>query len=385
MADWLSKLVSVGTNLAAIAGPKTVASLVGLDSQGLENIINALGQPTLCYIPIMSEKLTVRRTADIGTTMLISQTDQTKEYITDNAAPRPRTWTGSGYISSLAPVVENGLILKPSLLVQQTVLEAAADSRQPVKFKTDTGEVVDVLIADLQISSSVKGAGIKEISYTVQEVKILENAFTVDNIADKLLTAAATKSIPLRSILNLGGNTALLAGTVSTALALLQKPADLEAYIQKEAEAYFPEDTEEDTEQNPISLTLIGQDVTGKYAYSTFRLVNVAIADTDTEMQQTLTVGDLTFLLVLTWTEVQEAEVDDAGNIVTPAVFAWSLAINTVSTSVNKDIPERSLRLYPNTIHFEGDDLYTVAIISSLESIGHADLQNVYITIGVKN
>jgi hypothetical protein len=51
--------------------------------------------------------------------------------------------------------------------------------------------------------------------------------------------------------------------------------------------------------------------------------------------------------------------------------------------SDTEDIPERSIVLYPNTLHFEGDAVYTVAVSSELDNIGHDDLQNVFITIGV--
>lgn len=373
--DWLSKLTAAGTNLAAVAGAKTLGALIGMDGEQLTSVLDALKQPTLCFIPILSDKLTVRRTADIGTTMLISQVDQTKEYITDNAAPRPRSWTGSGYISSLAPAVENGLWLKPSLLVQQTILEAAADSRQPVKFKTDTGEVVDVLIADLQITSTPKGAGYREVSYTVQEVKILENSFQLGDITAGL-TKAATKSIPLRSILNLGGNTALVTGAAVSALSLLKTPLEVEKEVEEA----------EETESKEIIMTLQGQDVwSGKFTYGTFTAVPTVIADTDNEMQQTLTVGTMTFLLVYTWSEVREAELDEDGKVVTPAEYAWVVSIDSVVTNSDESIPQRSFTMYPNTIHFDGDERYTVSVISELENIGHADLPNVYITIGVRN
>lgn len=383
MADWISKIASAGINLAATAGPKTVASLVGLDSNQLEDIIGALGQPTLCFIPIMSEKLTVRRMADIGTTMLISQTDQTKEYITDNAAPRPRTWTGKGYITSLVPIAENGVLLKPSLLVQQAILEAAADSRQPVKFKTDMGEVVDVLISDLQISSSVKGAGIKEVSFTVQEVKILENLSTTGDVSEGLLTGAAAKSIAARTVVNVGGGTALYSGLAISALELLKTPADLEKEIQEEAPVSYAQD-DEPVEETPITLNLVGQDTSGAYTYSTFCLAPAGVGDNDTELQQTFTVNGVTFLVNMIWTEIQEVVADADGTILEPAIFGWVLTIDTIAASSEDDIPQRDLTLYPNTLHFDGDEVYTVAIISKLETIGHGDLQDVYITIGVK-
>ena len=59
----------------------------------------------------------------------------------------------------------------------------------------------------------------------------------------------------------------------------------------------------------------------------------------------------------------------------------WICSLEVISDT--EDIPERSITLYPNTVHFEGDELYTVAIQSELEDIGHDDLQNVLLTVGV--
>lgn len=216
MADIFSKIAEAGKNFAATAGGKVVAALVGVDPSQLDNILEALNQPSLCYIPIQSESLSMRRTVDIGTTMLISQTNQQKDYFTDNAAPRPRTWTGSGYITTLIPLLENYLVIKPSLQVQMAILDAAADSRQPVKFKTDTGEVVDVLVQDLQISSTPKGNNVKQVTYTVQEVKVLENS-----IYTNALNNVATKSIPVRACINLGKGSSIASSIVDTAAGLL--------------------------------------------------------------------------------------------------------------------------------------------------------------------
>ena len=221
----IDKFYTAGKDLAAKVGStnqlggKVLAALVGVASEDLNNMLTALSQPSLCFIPIESESLTMRRAVDIGTTMLISQVDQKKEYITDNAAPRPRTWNGSGYIKNLIPYLENGLVIKPSLQVQMALLDAAADSRQPVKFKTDTGEVVDVLVQDLQIASTTKGTNAKQVTYTVQEVKILNNTVLYD--LDKELSEASAKSIPARALTNLGKNSAAVTGTVDAAAALL--------------------------------------------------------------------------------------------------------------------------------------------------------------------
>lgn len=222
MEGVLKVLYDAGRDFAAKTGGKVLGAITGLDTSRLSEVLESLNQPSLCYIPIQSEGLTMRRTADIGTTMLISQTDQKKEYITDNTAPRPRTWTGKGYISSLVPMLENGLVIKPTVQAQQAVLDAASDSRQPVKFKTDTGEVVDVLVQDLQITSLPKGPNVRAVSYVVQEVKVLENSILLGTI-DKVLDKTGAASIPARAIVNLGKSAVVGSGIVDTATSLLSK------------------------------------------------------------------------------------------------------------------------------------------------------------------
>lgn len=222
MSSLIDKIAEAGANFSAQTGlgNKTLGALIGVSAEALNNVLTALEQPSLCFIPIKSESLTMRRVVDIGTTMLISQADQKKDYITDNAAPRPRTWSGAGYISSLSPILENGVLIKPTVQAQQAVLEAAADSRQKVKFKTDIGEVVDVLIQDLQISSTTKGAGVRRVQYTVQEVKVLQNS-VLSGTLDEVLGTTACNSIPVNAILNLGQNSAIMSTVTNVASKIL--------------------------------------------------------------------------------------------------------------------------------------------------------------------
>lgn len=220
--DIFSKIADAGRDLAVNTGGignKVLAALVGVDASQLDEMLTALNQPSLCYVPIQSESLVVRRTVDVGTTMLITQTNQKKDYITDNAAPHPRTWTVSGYITTLVPLFENYLVIKPSLQVQMAILDAAADSRQTVKFKTDTGEVVDVLVQDLQITSLNKGNNVKQVTFTVQEVKVLENSYLSD--LTEALSDTAAKSIPLRAVTNLGKNSAVASGVSNLVTGIL--------------------------------------------------------------------------------------------------------------------------------------------------------------------
>jgi hypothetical protein len=114
---------------------------------------------------------------------------------------------------------ESYLVIKPTIQAQQAILEAAADSRQPVKFKTDSGEVVDVLIQDLQITPIPKGMNVRQISYTVQEVKVLENSILTG--AEKLLDKTGANSIPVRTLINLGKSSAIGSGISNLASGLL--------------------------------------------------------------------------------------------------------------------------------------------------------------------
>lgn len=212
------------SNLTSAAGNKTVANLMGMNAQFLKDALeNVNTQPSLCFIPIYAESFEMDKTVDVSNTMLLSQNPesltesvmvQKKTYVTDNAAPRPRTWNIQGYIKALLPLIETSLIVKPTLMVQQAVLEAAADSRDTVKLKTDTGEVVDVLITKLTIGSTPKGTNARTVKVTVQEVKVLESAVNTGVGYDLDSTGAA--SIPKTAFANLGRATMLGFGMVST-------------------------------------------------------------------------------------------------------------------------------------------------------------------------
>lgn len=108
-----------------------------------------------------------------------------------------------------------------------------------------------------------------------------------------------------------------------------------------------------------------------KYNYAQFRMIGSPIATTDNEVQQMFSVEDLTLICTLHF------DTDSASD----TFEHWVCCLDVVSDT--EDIPERSFVLYPNTIHFEGDNLFIVSITSELEEIGHDDLQNVFITIGV--
>lgn len=108
-----------------------------------------------------------------------------------------------------------------------------------------------------------------------------------------------------------------------------------------------------------------------KLNYYTFRLANQMLNNNENELKEILVAGSLTFLCTL---HFDTDEISDTFG-------KWICCLDVVSDT--EDIAERSITLYPNTLHFEGDTTYVAAITSELESIGHDDLSNAFITIGV--
>jgi hypothetical protein len=107
------------------------------------------------------------------------------------------------------------------------------------------------------------------------------------------------------------------------------------------------------------------------YEYTTYRLANQDISAGNNDLQQIFIAGELTLYCTL---HFDTDEISDTYN-------HWICCLEIVSDT--EDVPQRSITLYPNTLHFEGDTRFVVSITSELDYIGHDDLQNAYITIGV--
>lgn len=201
----MTGLASIGKNMAAVAGSATIATITGLAKQNgkevLNDILQVLASPSLCYIPISTDSIEDDNEADIANSMIIAQPTGVKTYLTDNVAPKPRTWTLHGYISALLPIVEDYLLIKPTLLVQKIILLTAFKSRDTVPFKTDTGEIVDVVIKKLKIKSLANAQNAYEIDVIVQEVELLTTTTVIGNIS---LNDVAKASVAVTAVKNLG-------------------------------------------------------------------------------------------------------------------------------------------------------------------------------------
>ena len=194
--------------LSSIAGGNTYASLLlgtGVTSAALNDLARAIkdisSQVIIGGVPIETENIKMVHSVDIPTTMVIDESSKNKKFISDNTAPRPRVWTVSGYLTSLAPTIESYMIIKPTLLLQRKILELAINSRDKVKIKLNTGEIIDVYIQQLSIEDNAKAMNASIINVTVSEAVTL-NTCVLSSLAD--LTKSQTMSLPSSNTLNLG-------------------------------------------------------------------------------------------------------------------------------------------------------------------------------------
>lgn len=103
------------------------------------NYEGLLMMPNIEGVPISTSAVDTSREIEISEQQLIVQNEGQKQYWTDNAVPRLRTWTIEGYITSTLKIDQQFLI-KPSLDMQVEFLDVCAKSRKPVLFKDDRGE-----------------------------------------------------------------------------------------------------------------------------------------------------------------------------------------------------------------------------------------------------
>jgi hypothetical protein len=181
--------------------------------------------PMLAFIPIHPTSFTVKRTAEVSTQLLISQTLQGKQFVTDNIAPGPRIWTFEGYIKGI-PYLELSSWFMPSLTAQKLVLDRAHLSRLPVLFRTDEGEIVQVFIRSLTFNKTPDTMNALQVSADVQEINYL-------NIVTNAANVTATEKAFTLSVPELGTaqGVGLLIGALLATNFITIGPLELEALL----------------------------------------------------------------------------------------------------------------------------------------------------------
>lgn len=133
---------------------------------------NLLTLPYIGFVPIHTDSFITKRSAEVSTQLIVSQSIGGKEYITDNIAPGPRVWTLKGYISGI-PYVELSNWFMPSLTAQKLVIDTWYTSRKPVPFRTTDGEIISVLIKECSFVEEPDNMNTVRIEATLQEINYL--------------------------------------------------------------------------------------------------------------------------------------------------------------------------------------------------------------------
>lgn len=177
-AHWAA--ITAGAALSAATKASTLSNNIFLNPQGnnvgfyklINEGLKILSDPNIEGIPIKAESQNVVRDVDVTEQMIIAQ-DETgegsKQWTTDNAAPKPRVWRVDGYLESLYNTVDYFLLVKPTLALQASILDAAAKSRRPVWFKPHYSSFYRVLVERFEYDFDPKSQNTIAVSLTLRE------------------------------------------------------------------------------------------------------------------------------------------------------------------------------------------------------------------------
>lgn len=176
------------------AGISAIAGLISDEMQDLWE--KTLMVPNIEGVPISTATIDTSRDVDIGDEMMIVQSTAQKQYWTDNAVPKLKEWTVSGYITTQLSL-DSMYLVKPSLKMQHEFLDICASSRRPVLFKDNRGEFRFVQIMNLSTTEEASYNNAIKVTISLKEYK----PFTVDNVTS--LVDTATQDSTLLSLLGL--------------------------------------------------------------------------------------------------------------------------------------------------------------------------------------
>lgn len=139
-------------------------------------ITDELKDPNIEGIPIHAVKETGSRDIDIQSHMVIAQMSAMKEYIIDNAVPQPKQWQINGYITAIPSGIDPYLVIKPSMIIQDQLLDMYAKSRKPVWFKTHDNRFHLVLIKHYDSAYDPQYLNGMAVNITLTEFKVMETS-----------------------------------------------------------------------------------------------------------------------------------------------------------------------------------------------------------------
>lgn len=144
--------------------------------QVLEEFIKEWMKPNLGGIVIEAVVERQGREVDVSENMIIMQSHKPgesasrREYNTDNSAPHARTWHIEGYLTQSIPMLDELFSLRPTLVLQQAMLDAFAVSRRPVIYRSALCPwFTKVLITRYELGRQIEGTQAYQISIDLRE------------------------------------------------------------------------------------------------------------------------------------------------------------------------------------------------------------------------
>lgn len=175
-------------SVVTAAGISSIANLISSEMQDLWE--KTLMVPNIEGVPISTATIDTSREIDVGDQVMIVQSTAKKQYWTDNAVPRLKEWTVSGYITPQL-LLDSMYAVKPSLKMQHEFLDICADSRRPVLFKDNRGEFRFVQIMSLHTTEEASYNNAIKVTITLKEYK----PFSVNSVTALVDSATQDSSI----------------------------------------------------------------------------------------------------------------------------------------------------------------------------------------------
>ncbi len=179
-------------------GDKLLSAVISLSSPALAIVKQYFQRPVIAGVTIEAEVYDENWSAD-SSTSLVMALNQGKAFVSDNIAPKPRSWQISGYI---APLIQEysclSPIIQPTLRIQKNRLKAAFESRTLVSFITkDHEESLTVAITACSFKARAEVMNRIPVTMTIQEVKMLQiNLIDISSIPGGSVSLGSQVAIP---------------------------------------------------------------------------------------------------------------------------------------------------------------------------------------------
>ena len=179
MANIFQFAVTSIPNLAAVikAFRSTVViggkPAVGVSGSGVvANLINsAIGNALVGGVTIYAQTYKETADSDVSTQLMMAK-ENTKQWVSDNIAPRPRTWQISGYITTISGIEPVG-IFSYTLLTKKRQLLEMRNSREVLNMKTMDNEIVNVAIVELSFDHEGQTMNGIPVTLKLQEMLVV--------------------------------------------------------------------------------------------------------------------------------------------------------------------------------------------------------------------